>query len=343
MPSDSPSRRVRYAVVGLGHITQAAMLPAFAHAQDSSELRALISGDPAKSQELSNSFHVPLTYSYDQYQDCLHSGEVDAVYIALPNSMHCEYSVAAARAGIHVLCEKPMAVTEEECQRMIHQARQGQVRLMIANRLHFDNSFLEAVKIVASGQLGTPRTFNSMLTMQVKAGNVRLDRKLGGGPLYDIGIYCINAARRMFAEEPLEVFAMSASVQDPRFAEVDETTSAMLRFSQGRLATITCSFGAARDSAYEIVGTKATLRSDPAYERSRPGTLSLTLDGQKKDLTFPPQDQFALELAEFSECVLTGRDPVASGEEGLADVRIIQALLRSAETGQPVKLAPAAA
>jgi glucose-fructose oxidoreductase len=329
-------------VVGLGHITQVAMLPAFAHATENSELRALVSGDPAKLQELSKSYQVPLTYSYEQYRECLHSGEVDAVYIALPNSMHCEYSVAAARAGIHVLCEKPMAVNEEECEHMIREARQGHVRLMIANRLHFDSSHLEAVKMVASGQLGDPRIFSSMITMQVKEGNVRLDKKLGGGPLYDIGIYCINAARRLFAEEPVEVFAMNASMQDPRFAEVEETTSAILRFTQGRLATITCSFGAARESNYEIVGAKAVLRSDPAYERSRPVTLSLLIDGQKKELVVPQQDQFALELAEFSECVLQGRDPAASGEEGLADVRIIEALLRSAETGQPVKLAPAA-
>ena len=341
--SSSANRRVRYAIVGLGHITQVAMLPAFAHATENSELCALISGDPAKLQELSKSYHVPLTYSYEQYEECLHSGEVDAIYIALPNSMHCEYAVAAARAGIHVLCEKPMAVNEEECERMIREARQGQIRLMIANRLHFDSSHLEAVKMVASGQLGTPRIFSSMITMQVKDGNVRLDKKLGGGPLYDIGIYCINAARRLFGEEPHEAFAINASIADPRFAEVDETTSAILRFSQGGIATFTCSFGAARESNYEMVGTKAVLRSDPAYERSRPSTLSLILDGQKKELVFPQQDQFALELAEFSNCVLKGRDPVASGEEGLADVRIIEALLRSAETGQPVKLAAAAA
>jgi len=330
-------------VVGLGHITQVAMLPAFAHAAENSELRALVSGDPAKSQELSKTYRVPLTYSYDQYRECLHSGEVDAVYIALPNSMHCDYSVAAARAGIHVLCEKPMAVNEEECERMIREARQGQVRLMIANRLPFDNSHLEAVKIVASGQLGTPRIFSSMLTMQVKQGNVRLDRKLGGGALYDIGIYCINAARRLFGEEPYEVVAIGASMPDPRFAEVDETISAILRFSDGGLATFTCSFGAARYSFYEMVGTKAVLRADPAYERSRPSILSLMLDGQKQEFVFPQQDQFALELAEFSDSVLQGRDPVASGEDGLADVRIIQALLRSAETGQPVKLGPALA
>jgi predicted dehydrogenase len=333
------NRKVRYAVVGLGHISQVAVLPAFAHAQENSELRALISSDPAKLEDLSKRYHVPLKYSYDQYQECLHSGEVDAVYIALPNSMHCEYSVAAARAGIHVLCEKPMAVTEQECERMILEARAGQVRLMIANRLQFDSSHQEAVKIVASGQLGTPRIFNSVFTLLMKEGNIRLDKKLGGGPLYDIGIYCINAARHLFGDEPIEVQALSASMDDPRFAEVAETTNAVLRFSHGRLATFVCSFGAAREAVYEVVGTKGVLRSDPAYQRAGVATLSLTVDGKKQELAFTHQDQFAQELAEFSDCVLQGRDPVASGADGLADVRIIQALLRSTETGQPMKLA----
>jgi predicted dehydrogenase len=332
--------RVRYAVVGLGHIARAAVLPAFAHAKENSELRALVSGDRANLEELSKTYDVPRTFSYEQYEECLHSGEVDAVYIALPNSMHCEYSVAAARAGIHVLCEKPMAVTAADCERMIREARLRPVRLMIANRLYFDGSHLEAVKIVASGQIGIPRIFTSVLSFPVKEGNVRLDKGLGGGPLYDIGIYCISAARKLFGEEPIEVVAFSASLQDPKFAEVEESTSAILRFPQGRLATFTCSFGAARESIYEVVGTKAVLRADPAYQRARPATHYLISDGQQKEQVFPQQDQFALELAEFSDCVLQGRNPRASGEEGLAEVRIIEALLRSAESGQPVKLDP---
>ena len=109
--------------MGLGNFARATLLPAFANAAENSELRAMVSGDPVKLAELATTYDVPRTFSYEQYEECLHSGEVDAVYIALPNSMHCEYSVAAARAGIHVLCEKPMAVTEGECERMILEAR----------------------------------------------------------------------------------------------------------------------------------------------------------------------------------------------------------------------------
>jgi len=340
MTSPSPTRKVRYAVVGLGHIAQVAVLPAFAHATQNSELRALVSGDAGKLSELSERYLVPRTYSYDQYDECLRSGEIDAVYIALPNSMHCEYSVAAARAGINVLCEKPMALTETECELMIREARLHQVRLMTAYRMHFDTAHSEAIRTVRSGQLGIPRIFNSVLTMQVKEGNVRLRKTLGGGTLYDIGIYCINAARHLFDAEPSEVFACHVNLEGPRFTEVEESTSAILRFSQSQVATFTCSFGAARDSVYEIVGTKAVLRSDPAYERARPRTHSIVADGATTKRVFPEQDQFASELAEFSDCLLNGRDPESSGEEGLADVQIIEALQRSAETGRPVKLKP---
>lgn len=330
--------RVRYAVVGLGHIAQAAVLPAFAHAPENSELRALVSGDSAKLRELSERYHAPRTYSYERYEECLHSGEIDAVYIALPNSMHCEYSVAAAQAGIHVLCEKAMALSEAECDLMIREARQNRVKLMIAYRMQFARSHLAAIETVASGQIGNPRIFNSVFSFQVKEGNVRLQKALGGGPLYDIGIYCINAARHLFGEEPREVFAMNGSVNDPRFREVAESTSATLRFSDGRLATFTCSFGAARASAYEVAGTKGVLRSDPAYERAGMSKHYLIVDGQAKERLFPAEDQFARQLSYFSDCLLKNEDPSPSGEEGLADVRIIQALLSSAESGRSVQL-----
>jgi predicted dehydrogenase len=331
-------RRVRYAVVGLGHIAQAAVLPAFAHAQEHSELRALVSGDSAKLRELSERYQVSRTYSYERYEECLHSGEIDAVYIALPNSMHCEYSVAAAQAGIHVLCEKPMALSEADCDLMIREARQNQIKLMIAYRLQFARPHLAAIETVSSGEIGLPRIFNSVFSFQVKEGNVRLQKALGGGPLYDIGIYCINAARHLFGEEPREVFAMNGSLDDPRFRDVAESTSATLRFSDGRLATFTCSFGATRVSAYEVVGTTGVLRSDPAYERAGMSKHYVIADGQAKERVFAEQDQFAGQLSYFSDCVLKGEDPAPSGEEGWADVRIIRALLRSAETAQSVKL-----
>jgi predicted dehydrogenase len=332
---------IRYAVVGLGHIAQVAVLPAFAHTQNS-ELTALVSNDPEKLEKLGRKYKVKARFSYDQYDECLASGVVDAVYIALPNHLHREYSVRAAEAGVHVLCEKPMAVTEDDCLAMIHAADEHNVKLMVAYRLHFEEANLKAIDIVQGGRLGEPRLFDSVFTMTVKEGDIRLNpRELGGGTLYDIGVYCINAVRNLFGAEPMEVVAFSANCGDQRFLECEETTSAILRFpGKERLAAFTCSFGAADVSNYRVVGSRGDLVMDPAYEYAGELKQRLTINGRSRERTFAKRDQFAPELISFSECIQTGAAPEPSGWEGLADVRVVRALYRSADTGQPVTLDP---
>lgn len=335
--SKSGKRKIRYAVVGLGWIAQATVLPAFANARENSELVALVSNDPTKRQELGKQYGVR-TYSYDEYDECLNSGEIDAVYIALPNHLHCDYTVRAANAGIHVLCEKPMAVIEQECETMIRACSKNNVKLMVAYRLHFEEANMQAVEIVQSGQIGDPRIFNSVFTQQVEAGNIRLREDVGGGTLDDMGVYCINAARYLFQDEPIEVFAVNASSGEQRFSEVAEMTSAILRFPQERLATFTSSFGSASVLNYQVVGTKGDLRLDPAYAFQGELKHQLTINGQTQECTFPPRDQFAAELLYFSDCVLQGKEPEPNGIEGLNDVRIIRALYHSIKTGSVVKL-----
>ncbi|MFL5403897.1 MAG: Gfo/Idh/MocA family protein [Gemmatimonadales bacterium] len=339
--STNPKKRVRYAVVGLGHIAQVAVLPAFAHAENS-ELAALVSDDPGKLAKLGRRYKVSQRFGYDQYDECLRGGGIDAVYIALPNHLHREYSERAARAGVHVLCEKPMAVTEEDCRSMIRVAAENRVKLMVAYRLHFEEANLKAIDLVQSGKLGDARLFDSVFTMQVKEGDIRLGpRDLGGGTLYDIGIYCINAVRNLFGAEPMEVTAFISNNGDPRFHECEEMTSAILRFpGRERLASFTCSFGAADVSSYRVVGTEGDLVMDPAYEYADELVQRVTLKGRSRERKFPKRDQFAPELISFSDCIITGEDPEPSGWEGLADVRVIRALYRSADTGQPVALEP---
>jgi predicted dehydrogenase len=335
-------KKARYAVVGLGHIAQVAILPAFAHASKNSELAALVSDDPEKLEKLGRKYKVKARYSYDQYEDCLNSGEVDAVYIALPNHLHREYGERAARAGVHVLCEKPLAVTEEDCLAMIRAAEENGVKLMVAYRLHFEEANLKAIDLVQSGQLGDPRLFDSVFTMQVKEGDIRLNpRELGGGPLYDIGVYCINAVRNLYGAEPMEVVAFSSNNGDPRFQQCEEMTTAVLRFpGRERLASFIVSFGAADVSNYRVVGTKGDLVMEPAFEYAEALKQRITINGRTQERTFPKRDQFAPELLSFSECILTGGAPEPSGWEGYADVRVVRALYRSTETGQPVTLEP---
>jgi len=334
--SKSRRRKIRYGVVGLGHIAQVAVLPAFANAMRNSELSALISDDETKLRELAEQHSVPHTFT--DFDACLASGEIDAVYIALPNHLHCEFTVRAAEAGIHVLCEKPMAVTSADCEKMIHAAQASNVQLMIAYRLHFEAANLKAIEIAESGQLGEPRFFSSSFSMQVREGNIRVEEEFGGGTLYDIGIYCINAARYLFRSEPLEAFAFSANSGDPRFAEIDEMTSAVLRFPDERLATFTASFGAADCGHYEVVGTKGRLRVDPSYEYAESLIHHLTLDGKTTKKTFSKRDQFAPELMYFSDRVRREERPEPDGLEGLIDVKIIEALYQSAKNGNPVAL-----
>ncbi|MBW4658299.1 MAG: Gfo/Idh/MocA family oxidoreductase [Drouetiella hepatica Uher 2000/2452] len=334
---NTSARKIRYAVIGLGWFAQAAALPSFVHAENS-ELVALVSDDPEKREQLSKLYNIQHTYSYDQYDNCLKSGEIDAVYIALPDHLHCEYAVRTARAGIHILCEKPMAVTEEECKAIIQAAQENRVKLMIAYRLHLEEANLQAVETVRSGKIGEPRIFNSLFTQQTVAGNVRLDKGKGGGTLDDIGIYCINAARYLFQDEPIAVFATSATNGEERFSEVAEMTTAILRFPGDRLATFVCSFGAASISAYRIVGTKGDLQVDLAYSTHGEIKHTLTVGGEKQERSFEPHDQLAAEFVYFSDCILQNKEPEPSGEEGLIDVQIIRALYRSIETGSFVQI-----
>jgi predicted dehydrogenase len=329
---------VRYAVVGLGHIAQVAVLPAFALAKRNSRLAALVSDDAEKRRVLARKYRVDKAYAYDEYEACLE--RVDAVYIALPNSMHAEYTIRAARAGVHVLCEKPMAVSVDECQAMIDTCRKHGVKLMIAYRLHFEEINLGVIDLVRKGRIGSPKFFNSSFSMTVGDQNIRTEKELGGGTLYDIGVYCINAARHLFRSEPKEVMAVSVNSGATKLAEVDESTGALLRFDGERVAAFVTSFNAADVASYRIVGTKGQVHVDPAYEYAEGLGYELTISGKTTRKRIGKRDQFAPELLYFSDCIRRDRAPEPSGEDGLQDVRIVQALYESAETGRAVQIPP---
>ena len=329
---------VRYGVIGLGHIAQAAVLPAFAHAKRNSRLVAVVSDDPTKRKVVARAYRLDIKFSYADYDACL--AHVDAVYIALPNSLHAEYTVRAARAGVHVLCEKPMAVTADECQQMIDACDEHGVKLMVAYRLHFEESNLKVIDFVRRGRIGVPKFFNSSFAMTVRRGDIRTKKDLGCGTLYDIGVYCINAARYLFKSEPTEVMAISGNSGTAKFDEIDESTAALLRFEGGRVAAFVTSFNAADVASYRVVGTKGQLHVDPASEYAEGLAYEMTVNGKTTRQRIGKRDQFAPELLYFSDCILKNRVPEPSGDEGLQDVRIVQALYESAETGKAVSIPP---
>jgi predicted dehydrogenase len=334
------NRKIRYAVVGLGHIAQKAVLPAFKHAGNS-ELAALITGNPEKNRELSKRYKVK-AYTYDDLETALEKEKIDAVYIATPNILHRENTERAAQAGVHVLCEKPMATTQDDCEAMMRAVAQNKVKLMIAYRLHFNDANLHAVRVAQSGDLGDLRYFASIFGLQIKEGNIRTRKDLGGGTLFDIGIYCINAARYLFRDEPTEVVGLTGNNGEKRFAEIEEMTSAIMRFPNERLATFTCSFGSPDLSHYNLVGTKGQLSLENAYEYQGELRCVTAIGDKKTEKTFKPGDQFGSELIYFSDCITHDREPEPSGNEGLADVRVMNAIYESAEIGRAVRIEPVA-
>ncbi len=329
--------KVRYLVVGLGNIAQAAVLPAFAHAENS-ELVGLISGDAEKLEALARKYEVSATGGYEQLEEIARTTQAQALYVTTPNALHRQIVERAAAIGLHILCEKPLGSTVAECQSMIDSAARAKVKLMTAYRLHFEKTNLDAIGRVLGGEIGEPRFFSSIFSHQVKAGNPRTDASLGGGALLDMGVYCINAARYLFRSEPMEVSAMRVQGNDARSRDVDEMTMAILRFPDNRMAQFIASQGAADVSEFRIVGTKGDIRLDPAFEYHAENEIHVTVDGKTKSSATSKRDQFAPELVHFSECILGDSEPEPSGEEGLADVRIIEAISEAARSGERVTL-----
>ncbi|NOJ93540.1 Gfo/Idh/MocA family oxidoreductase [Corallococcus coralloides] len=334
------SRRVRYAVVGAGNLTQVAILPAFQHAEENSELVAIISSDKAKRVALQEKYGVEHVGGYESFEQVLRDSKADAVYIVLPNTMHRSFTERAARVGVHVLCEKPMATSVDDCEAMIRATNENDVKLMVAYRLHFEEANLRAIELVRSGRLGDPLVFSGTLTQQVREGDIRTRVDVGGGALLDEGPYPINAARYLFRDEPREVFAFTGGGRDGRFHGVDASAFALMRFPNGRVAQFAISHEASAVSSYRLVGTEGDLLVKHGFGYGTDIQHELTVGGETETRTFKNSDQFAPELVYFSKCVLEDRDPEPNGIEGLADVRIIVALQESARTGKPVKLAP---
>jgi predicted dehydrogenase len=329
------TQTINYAVIGLGHIAQVAVLPAFKNARNS-KLVALVSGDDEKLEVLSKRYGVRKTFSYREIDNCLNDPEIDAVYIALPNAMHRKFAVQAAEAGKHILCEKPLAVTVRAALEIVEAAKTNDVKLMTAYRLHFDPANLKAIDLIHSGVIGKPRYFTSEFGHQVKENNIRARPEEGGTPLHDLGIYCINAARYLMRAEPIEVFAMAASPA-PRLPRIEQTVTAIMKFPDDRVASFICSFATAGVSTFRVIGDEGDLFVENPYEYTGEVIHRLTVDEETKTWRSEAGDQFAPELEYFSQCILKNETPEPSGMEGVIDLEIIEAMMHSIRTGKAVR------
>ena len=332
---------IRYAVVGAGWISQEAFLPGLAQSGNSC-VTAIVTGDPGRVRPLAEFHSIPQVVSYAEY-DALLAGDpvdVDAVYIALPNSMHADYAIRAARAGKHVLVEKPLSRTEEEARAMIAAAEAAGVFLMTAYRLHNEPGTIAVLEKIRAGAIGRPLVFQSVFGFQAELGNHRLKAEHWGGPLQDIGVYCVNAARHVFAEEPVEATAQLHKPDgDPRFAEIEATVAATLRFPSGGIAQIICSFGAGAVDNYRIVGSLGDIELDPGFKFETAMKMRLRRGGVTEETVFPQIDHFGAQCAYFSDCIAAGQPPEADGAEGLADMVVLLAIEEAARTGRAVPIA----
>lgn len=331
-------KRVRYAVVGLGWIAQAAFMPGVEHTGNS-EMVALVTGHEEKAQRLGERYGIPKCYSYEDYDALLASGDVDAVYLALPNFDHAEYAVRALDAGIHLLLEKPMAVSVEECERIIAASERSGAKLMVAYRLHHEPGTLEALRIVRDGELGQVRMFSSVFSQQVAASNHRAKNGYWAGPVPDMGPYPLNAVRNLFGAEPIEVFAMGVCTDAQRF-DFEDTVSVVLKFEGNRIAQFCLTYNGGDVDGFRVVGSKGDLSSDPAYQVGVAIRQIKTVAKTKEEKSFPKTDHFGGELKYFSDCILKDKIPEADGEEGLLDVRVLVAIEECLKTGLPQKLEP---
>ena len=340
--AQSGERKLGYAIVGLGYYGLNVIIPQFKNCEHS-KLVALVSGDAAKAKKVAAEHGVPETniYNYQNYDSIRDNPDIDIVYICLPNSMHAEYSIRGAQAGKHVMCEKPMAINAKECEAMIAACKKAGKKLMIGYRVHFEPHNLEAIRLARSGAIGNVRYYRSEHGfVQGDPSKWRLKKAMsGGGSLMDMGIYALNGARYMTGEEPVAVYAReSTDRSDPRFREVEDMIEFELEMPSGVLASCMSMYSAAQNHIL-LMGDKGRIELEPATPYD---DIKLWVgEGRKNEVTPPPgpgKNMFAAQLDHLVECIRANREPIVGGTEGLRDVRIIEAIYRSAREGKRVAL-----
>lgn len=313
------------------------MLPAFRQAKKS-RLVALVSSDPKKSQRLARKFGASACYTYDRFEECLRHPEVEAVYVATNNSTHLEFTRRAAAAGRHVLCEKPLANTTQECREMVEACRRANVKLMTAYRKYFEASSVALKKLIDSKKLGRLKLIHTAFSFNLPPQQVwHLKRELaGGGSLWDVGVYCVNTVRWLTGLEPEEVAGYSWSADPERFREVDESIAFQMKFPGGLFVQASSSFAAAKASFIQIHGEKGWAAVDPFYAYNDERRLFGQIGGRWFGKIYGPTEEFHFELDHLAACIRAGRQPEPDGVAGMRDVAVMEAIYEAAQAGRPV-------
>ncbi|OYD93083.1 dehydrogenase [Nostoc sp. 'Peltigera membranacea cyanobiont' 210A] len=344
-----PERRLGFAIVGLGRLTLEEIMPAFAECK-LAKPTALVSSDAAKANLVAQQYGIKPqnVYNYQNYDNLRNNPDVDVIYIVLPNSMHREYTVRGAKAGKHILCEKPMATTVEDAQQMIDACKQADRKLMIAYRCQYEPHHRAMIQMIRSKELGTVKVIQAD-NGQNQGGDLnqwRLKRALaGGGSLPDVGIYCLNATRYLTGEEPIAISAQIFSTPgDPRFKEVEESVTFQLRFPSGILGICSTSYGFHEARRFRVFGSDAWAQLDPGFSYnglrmmiSRKSPTN-SMAENISEVRIGEKNQFALEMDHMADCVIQNKQPHTPGEEGLQDQKLIALIYEAAQTGKTIAL-----
>jgi len=322
------AKRVGYAVVGLGSISQVAVLPAFGHSKKA-KLVSVVSGDRNKAKKFAQDFRAGQAYTYDEFSRCLENPHVDAVYIATPPGEHEKYAVAAAKAGKHVLCEKPLAATVQQARNMVATCRRNKVLFMTAYRKYFEPSSLALKKMITSGETGRIDVIHTLFTELRAFGDNSpawlFSKKLcGGGPLTDVGVYCINTTRWLVDEDPVSATGISWVRDKRRYKEVEEGVAFRLDFKSGIVLQGTAAYSAAFSSFVHIHGDKGWAELGPAFAFEEERRISGKIGGKWFAKTYKP--------------IQEGRDPEPTGEQGMRDIIIIDAIYRAVKQRRTVNI-----
>lgn len=336
-----PKKKLGFALVGLGSLSENQIAPALFQKTQLCQLTGLVSGHPDKAKKWAQKYGVPEKniYGYENFDQIKNNPDIDVVYVVLPNSMHAEFTIRAAKAGKHVLCEKPMATSVKECDDMIAACKAARRKLAIAYRLHFEPNNLEMVKMAREKTLGSVKVIEASAGFPIgDPKQWRLDKALaGGGSLMDIGIYALQAARYISGEEPVAVSAQMTITDPLKFKPgVDESMLFTLKFPSGVVASCASSYATGLNR-WRASAQKGWFELSPALNYTGIKGRMRT-NGVTKDFELPEVDHFAAEMDDFADCILNDKQTRVPGEEGRRDLRIMTAIYKSAASGQTVRL-----
>ena len=333
--------KVGFAVVGLGSIAQSSVLPAFANCKKA-KLAALVGRDMAKTSELARKFEANSYYHSNDFAACLANPDVAAVYIATPQGEHSHLTIQAAKAGKHVLCEKPLAATLQQSKAMVEACRRSSVLLMTAYRKYYEPSTLFLKQLIQSGRLGRIDLIHTAFSELHIPGTslpwLLNSQMAGGGPLMDLGVYCVNTTRWLVEEDPIEVTAHSWVNDRKRFKDVEEGITFRLRFPGGMMVQAASTYSAAPSSFIFVQGSTGWALLSPAFPFDEERRLSAKIGKRHVERTFAVVDEFAPEIDAFASAIKNHGAVGPDGVQGHRDIIIIDAIYKSARTKRSIAI-----